>query len=47
MGKLRVKWKEYQKLEALELVGRKYLSWVRILKKQKKKNRKKVGGLSE
>ena len=41
MGRLRVKWKEFWKLEALELVGRKYLSWVRILKKQKK-NRKGV-----
>ena len=42
MGKLRVKWKDFWKLETLELAGRKYLSWVRILQKQKK-NRKVVG----
>ena len=37
MGKLRVKWKEFWRLEVLELVGGKYLSWVRVLRKRKKK----------
>ena len=37
MEKLRVKWKEFWRLEALELVGGKYLSWVRVLRKRKKK----------
>ena len=39
MGKLRVKWKEFWRLEALEVVGGKYLSWVRVLKKQKEKKK--------
>ena len=34
---MRIKWKESWRLEGLELVGGKCLSWVRILKKQKKK----------
>ena len=37
MGKLRIKWREFWWLEALELVGGKYLSWVRILTKSQKK----------
>ena len=38
---MRIKWREFWKLEGLELVGEEWLSWVRVLKKQKKiKNRK-------
>ena len=37
-----IKWREFWRLEGLELVGEKRLSWVRILKEQKE-NRKGVG----
>ena len=40
MEKLRIKWREFWRLEALELVGGKYLSWVRVLTKRKKGVRK-------
>ena len=43
---MRIKWREFWRLEGLELVGRKYLNWVRVLKKQEK-NRKRIGRVRE
>ena len=44
--KLRIKWREFWRLEGLELVGGKYLCWIRVLKKQEK-NRKGYEALRE